>query len=645
MNDDFYDYINGSWLSEAVIPEDKSAVGTFDTLNELSIERKKELIAYDYEPNKPGYKSKKLHDTFLHAKENDLKFYDDFVAYIKPALDFDSIDTYFNALEFLDSKAVSVGLIGFGISGDFLDPNLNVLHCAPSGLQLPEKSYYFDDEHKEIREKYVKFVTIFLEKVDKESSLISNYFGTDYANLAKQILDFEKNIAKYHFDAVQNRDILAKNNPKTLSEFSEYYKDYDLVKYLKNAFPIISDTLDKQDQIIVHNLQYLEHFDELINDNNLEILKLNIIYSLFLNSATLIDEDLHIISFNFFSKEFSGATEQKPLWKRALSQILSEDLGIVYCEKYFPDSAKKDMENLVASLLKAYKNAITDAKWLADSTKEEALKKVDTFYPKIGYPSKWRDYSALEVTDNYFQNGINCGEFSQNIELEKFGKPTDKEEWLMSPMEVNAYYYPPDNTIVFPSAILQSPFYSLENSAAQNFGGIGAVIGHEIGHGFDDQGANFDSLGVLRNWWTPEDLEAFGEKTSGLVEQFGGLVPKNLQSETDIKGVIGELTLGENIGDLNGVVISLKALEIFLGHKPTTDELKEFFVNYATIWQFKIRNEAAKTRLNTDPHSPAEFRVNQILKNIDEFYEVYGVKQGDAMYLAPEKRVRIWNAN
>ena len=362
--------------------------------------------------------------------------------------------------------------------------------------------------------------------------------------------------------------------------------------------------------------------------------------------APWLGADMVAADFDFYSRTLNGVEQNKPRWKRGVSLVessLGEALGRLYVERHFPADSKARMDVLVEHLLEAYRQSITTLDWMGEQTRAEALRKLSTFRTKIGYPDRWRDYSGLTVVPgDLVGNVLRAHAFEFDHETGKLPGPVDRDEWLMLPQTVNAYYHPLRNEIVFPAAILQPPFFGADAPDARNYGGIGAVIGHEIGHGFDDQGSTCDGEGRLRNWWTDADRAAFTERTRALVGQYDALVPQQLAAEPEAPHVNGQLTIGENIGDLGGLGIALKAYRLARGEQVSDEELRQVFIGYATIWCSKMRDEALRVRLVTDPHSPAEFRCNQIAANMDDFHRVFDVKPGDGMWLAPEQRVSIW---
>jgi putative endopeptidase len=392
-------------------------------------------------------------------------------------------------------------------------------------------------------------------------------------------------------------------------------------------------------------MDYTKSLKNILQSTSMDQWKEYLKWSVIDANASNLNEAMDQQNFEFYSKELRGTEEQRPMWRRGVSVVnrsLGEIVGKVYVKKHFPEEAKRRMDTLVANLIKAYEVSIKELDWMSDETKTQALDKLSKFRPKIGYPDKWRDYSSLSINgDDYYSNVKSATLFEYNRNLAKLGQPIDRDEWGMTPQTVNAYYNPTLNEIVFPAAILQPPFFDLNADDAVNYGAIGAVIGHEIGHGFDDTGSTFDGDGALRNWWTESDLTEFKSRTEALVAQYN-----EFKVFPDLN-VNGEFTLGENIGDLGGLSIALKAYKVSLNGKEAavmdgfTGE-QRVFLGYAQAWLGKSRDEALRVQVNTDPHSPRDFRVNGVVRNIPEFYEAFNVKPTDSLYLAPEKRVKIW---
>jgi len=466
---------------------------------------------------------------------------------------------------------------------------------------------------------------------------------SDSKELASKILALETQVASHHFDAVKDRDATLTYNKMSREEVKALVPFFDFDLYLSaGEIPniVLDSVIVQQPPFFAGLSTILENFD---CDSWVAWLKWNIISG----SAPYLSSDLVNQNFNFYGKTLSGTPELRERWKRAVSLVegsLGEAVGKVYVEKHFPLEAKKRMEQLVDNLIAAYRISINEIDWMSQETKAKALEKLGKFTPKIGYPDKWRDYSALVTSpDDLFANIGHVNKFQRDFELAKIGKPVDRDEWHMTPQTVNAYYNPVMNEIVFPAAILQPPFFGLTADDAVNYGGIGAVIGHEIGHGFDDQGSKYDGDGALNNWWSDADRAAFEIRSQALIEQYNNLHPEEIPDIT----VNGALTVGENIGDLGGLAIAYKAYKISLGGNPSpvidgfTGE-QRLFLGWAQVWRSKVRPEEQRRRIATDPHSPAEFRCNTIVSNFTPFYEAFGVTEKDALWLDENSRVQIW---
>ena len=635
--DDFYRYATGVWSDNTEIPEDQPLFGTFQMLRNLSEEQVKAILE-DAAANPGSGVRQKLGDmygSFLdEARANEFR-----VAPIQADLH------RIAAIQNLDDLTELIGefskqgipeLFGMGVESDPGNPERHVMFIGQGGLSLPDEAYYREDKHAEIRDAFVPFVAEMFEH--------AGWSAEDALAAANQILAFETKIAAHHWDVVQSRDMEKIYNLTTFDELQKLTPTFSWKRWLEGAE--IEERIFAESVVMMPS--FMQGTAEFYVDENLEIIKTWYAFQLINSMAAYLSDDFVNTRFDFYGKKLSGAPELRARWKRAVQAVegsLGEAIGEIYVEKHFPAEAKEKMDRLVHFLIEAYRESINALSWMSETTKKRAIEKLDKFTPKIGYPVKWRDYSNLEIDRNDLVGNIRrVTAFDMAFELEKIGKPIDKDEWGMTPQTVNAYYHPLRNEIVFPAAILQPPFFNLEAEDAANFGAIGSVIGHEIGHGFDDQGSKFDGDGALKSWWTEEDREAFEKLTRNLIEQYNELSPRQLD---DSHKVNGAFTIGENIGDLGGVAIALKAYFMSLeGKEPEVIEgltaEQRFFLAYATNWRQKGRDEIMIQRLATDPHSPAEFRANQILRNIDAFYEAFEVTEDDAMWLDKSQRVTIW---
>lgn len=632
--DNFDAYVNGNWNRKTKIPADKSSYGAFDILLDKSEKDVKEIIQAAAKSNSAeGSEEQKIGDfyaSYMDRKGRDAKG----LSPIQP--EWKKIDALQDhaALAAYLGEANRQGItapFGVFVSTDFEDPNKNVIMTWQGGLSLPDRDYYLSTapEMMQIRQAYTEHV---------QKMLTLAQFTNAQAEAAT-IVALETEIAKIHITKEENRDTKKLNNPFKVADLAGLMPGFDFKTYLTKA------GMAKEKSIIIAQPAYMKKLAQLYTSTPIATWKTYLKWSVLNGAATSLTTALDKQNFEFFGKVLSGTEKQRDDWKRAVQTVsggLGEMIGKLYVEKHFSPEAKERMTVMVKNLLKAYAESIKKLDWMSEATKKEALKKVDKFVIKIGYPDKWRDYSSLTIAKNdLYGNLQRCAAYEYNRNLAKLGKPVDRTEWGMTPQTVNAYYNPSVNEIVFPAAILQPPFFDMNADDAVNYGGIGAVIGHEIGHGFDDQGSTFDGDGKLRNWWKPSDLEAFSKRTKALVEQYN-----SFQALPGLN-VNGDFTLGENIGDLGGLSIALKAYKMSLNGKeaPKMDGftgIQRVFLGWGQVWLDKSRPEALRTQIAADPHSPAKFRINGVVRNIPEFYEAFNVKPGDSLYLAPEKRVKIW---
>ena len=631
LQDDLYRHFNGAWLKSVEIPADRATDGAFIKLRDLS-EKQVRAIIESANSSAEAQKISDVYSSFMDAAAIEAKGFSPIQA------DLDACDAITNLTDFISTmsalEARGLGAIfGSFIYADQKDVTSNILYLAQGGISLPNESYYREEKYADIR-------SAFLAHVEAMFTLVGISNGAD---LAAKILALETALASHHFDAVKDRDAILTYNKLSRTEVIALMPAFDFDLYLK-AGEIPSVVLDS---VIVQQPPYFAGLSEILaafdRDSWVAWLKWNIVSG----SAAYLSTDLVNQNFSFYGKTLSGTPELRERWKRAVSLVegsLGEAVGKVYVEQHFPAAAKVAMEKLVTNLIEAYRVSINEIDWMSATTKAKALDKLGKFRPKIGYPDKWRDYSALQTDPhNLFSNVGQVTKFQRDHELAKIGKPVDRDEWHMTPQTVNAYYNPVMNEIVFPAAILQSPFFSLTADDAVNYGGIGAVIGHEIGHGFDDQGSKFDGDGALNNWWSDEDRAAFEIRSNALIDQYNVLVPE----ETPDITVNGALTVGENIGDLGGLAIAYKAYQISLEGKPSPviDNLsgeQRLFFGWAQVWRTKVRPEEMRRRIATDPHSPGEFRCNTIVSNFTPFYEAFGVTEKDGLWLDESARVQIW---
>jgi putative endopeptidase len=632
-SDDLFRHYNGKWIREYEMPADRASDGIFRKLHDEAEEQVRQIIETATgagEAQKIGDLYKSFMDTDAIKARGISPLVDDLAAITAIT----NHSEFISVMARLEMRGIS-GIFGAAIYPDAMDSNTNILYLGQGGLSLPDESYYREDQFASIR-------TAFLDHVAKMCALVGI---PDGPVMAAKILELETEIATHHWDQVKDRDATLTYNKHSRAELETLAPHFLLELWATNA----KVPAKAFESVIVCEPSYFSSVSAMLAnfDQQIDAWKAWLTYNLISASAAFLTDDIVQQNFEFYAKTLSGTPQIRDRWKRGVSftqGALGEAIGKVYVEKHFPARAKEEMKVLVDYLLEAYRQSILELPWMSDATKQKALEKLGKFTPKIGYPDKWRDYSTLEISaDDLIGNLWRIAEFDHAYAIAKIGAPVDRDEWHMTPQTVNAYYNPLANEIVFPAAILQPPFFDLDADIAANYGGIGATIGHEIGHGFDDQGSKYDGDGNMVDWWTDEDRRKFEELTSVLVAQFDALSP---ESTPDIH-VNGAFTLGENIGDLGGLAIAYKAWKLALNgaESPVIDGLtgdQRFFLSYAHSWRNKNRPEEVRRRIAIDPHSPDEFRCNQIVRNVQEFYDAFGVTEKDKLWLAPQDRVRIW---
>jgi len=633
--DDFFSHVNGKWVAETVMPADKARWGTFDKLRENAQKDVRALVeevsaAENVEPGSATQKIRDYYNAYMDSdKPNELG-----IEAIRAELDdiaaIDTVDDLFRAFVTLGVYGVDSPLAA-GVFSDMKDPNTNVVYIVESGITLPDRDYYLLDD-----EQFVKGRELFRDYVERVFDMAGIEGGADKAGA---IYDLEHALAEAHWTKEQNRNPVATYNRKTLAQLEEMAPNYPWAMAMEAA------QIPDREFFIVRQPSFYENASEILAETPLETWKDYLAFQTIDAFAPLLGDDFFQANFDFYQAGLSGIEEPQPKWKRAVNAVngtMGELLGQLYVDRHYQIEAKARMDVMIANLIEAYRQSISDLEWMSEETKVQALEKLSKFNPKVGYPEEWRDYSALEVSgDDLVGNVKSAATFEYKRQIDKLDKPVDKNEWFMNPQTVNAYYNPVWNEVVFPAAILQPPFFNVEADDAANYGGIGAVIGHEIGHGFDDQGRQFDGDGNLRDWWTAEDTERFDERKNKLAAQYDSY------EVIDGLTINGQFTSGENIGDLGGLGIAYKAYRISLDGKeaPVIDGYtgdQRFFLGWAQVWRSKARDEELKRRLTTDPHSPAKFRANGAAVNVDAFYAAFDVQEGDGMYLPPEERVKIW---
>jgi len=629
--DDLYRHFNGQWLKTSVIPADRASDGAGMTLRIQSEARVREIIEGATGTDE-ATKISNIYKSFMDAAAVNAKGGSPIASELAQVDSISSLTDFVSTFSKLEARGTS-GIFGTFIYADMKDASTNILYLVQGGLSLPDEAYYREEKYADIRTAYLAHITAMftLAKVSNP------------ADNAAKVMALETSLASHHWDQVKNRDATLTYNKMDRAQVKALMPAFDWDLYLAEG-EIPGIVLDS---VIVQQPSFFEGLGTILANFDVDAWKAWLKWHIISGAAPYLSDEFTNENFAFFGKTLSGTPELRERWKRAVSMIegsLGEAVGKVYVQKYFPAEAKARMEKLVANLIEAYRISINELEWMSPETKVKALEKLGKFRPKIGYPDKWRDYSALQTTpDDLYGNVGRVVKFQRDHELSKIGKPVDRDEWFMAPQTVNAYYNPVMNEIVFPAAILQPPFFGLDHDDAVNYGAIGAVIGHEIGHGFDDQGSKYDGDGALNNWWTDADRTAFEERTKALIAQYDALIPE----EAPDVHVNGALTIGENIGDLGGLAIAFKAYQISLGGKPSPviDGMsgeKRLMLSWAQVWRAKLRPEEMRRRVATDPHSPAEFRCNQILKNFTPFYQEFGVTEKDALWLEEQARVQIW---
>ena len=634
--EDFFRYVNGAWLKNFEIPADRASYGSFAMLREKSELQVRQIIEdlskVEAEPGSNAQKIGDLFRSFMNEERIEALGVNPIKADIAKTLAVKSTEELLQVMGALEARGLG-GLFYIGVEVDAHDSNRYVMYMSQGGISLPDEAYYREEQYAPIREAFLKHATKMFELAGVE----------DAPAHATRTFELETLIAANHFDQVKDRDMSQVLNPYTFDGLKALTPGFEWELWMQSA-KVPNHVMEA---LIVQQPSHFEGITKLLNDFDSEKWSSWLTWHLISGTAAYLSRDFVEENFDFYGRTLSGTPELRERWKRGVSLVegaLGEAIGQEYVTRHFPPAAKARMVQLVENLIEAYRIDIAKLEWMSEPTRKMALEKLNKFTPKIGYPDKWRDYSKLTITaDNLIANLEAVTLFAQEFNFSKIGTPIDRTEWGMTPQTVNAYYHPLYNEIVFPAAILQAPFFNLEADDAVNYGGIGAVIGHEIGHGFDDQGSKFDGDGNLNNWWSEEDRERFELLTKKLIDQYEALHPTDAP---DVH-VNGALTIGENIGDLGGACIAYEAYQISLGGAPAPviDGLsgeQRFFIGYAQIWNSKARVEEIKRLIAIDPHSPSEFRANQILKNLPEFYAAFGVQEGDALWLPESERVRIW---
>ncbi|MGV6829068.1 MAG: M13 family metallopeptidase [Flavobacteriales bacterium] len=638
--DDFYNYVNGNWMKNTKIPDDRTRWGGFGVLrkktdNDMLAIISKAIKNKTYKANTDQGKALSLFtsklDTIARNKAG--------VQPLLPILDkINNVKTLEDFISVISENPVRISQPIFGIYA-MSNPNnsaINSAYIVPGGLGLPDRDFYTntDEASKKIRQQYVAHITKMLQFLGDDE--------TSANNQAKTILAFETQLAEPRLDKVARRDFRNFNNPRSIEQLQKMVPTI----HWKQVFDDLKIN-KKVDTVIVMQPKYMKMAEQLLKQKNLATLKTVTRWATLNDAASTLSTTINKANWEFYNKTLKGVKKQRAPKERALATVnnsMGEALGKVYVDEMFPPEAKEKAEKMIANVIDAYKKRILVLDWMSDSTKNKAIEKLNKFTVKIGYPNKWEDYSSMNISNDksYFENmnAVNEWHFMDN--LKKINEPVDRTKWGMSPQTVNAYFNPFNNEIVFPAAILQPPFYDYLADEAVNYGGIGAVIGHEISHAFDDSGARFDADGNLVNWWTDKDLENFTAKANKLAEQYSAI------EVLDSVYINGKFTLGENIGDLGGVLGAYDGLQQFYkenGYPENIDGFtaeQRFFISWATVWRTLQREEALRNQIKTDPHSPGKIRATQPLLNVDAFYKAFDIKEGDGMFLPEKDRAKIW---
>ncbi|MCA2241312.1 M13 family metallopeptidase [Mycobacterium sp. WUMAC-067] len=639
--DDLFGHVNGRWLAEYEIPADRATDGAFRQLYDRAEEQVRDLIVEASEQRSAGDADAQrigdLYASFLDeetVERRGVRPLLDELAVIDDAADADALAAALGALQ----RTGVGGGVALYVDTDAKNSARYLVHFTQSGLGLPDESYYREEQHADLLEAYPGHI----------ARMFGLVFGGDpegHIRTAERIVALETRLAEAHWDVVKRRDADLTYNLRTFAELRDESVGFDWVTWAA----ALGTKVESLAEIVVRQPDYVRSFAELWRNEDLEVWKSWARWRVIRARAPWLTDELVAADFDFYGRRLTGTEQIRDRWKRAVSlveSLMGDAVGKLYVQRHFPPGAKARIDELVANLQAAYRISINDLEWMTPQTRERALAKLDKFTAKVGYPAKWRDYSTLVIdrSDLYgnYQRGYAV---NHDRELAKLGGPVDKDEWFMTPQTVNAYYNPGMNEIVFPAAILQPPFFDAEADDAANYGGIGAVIGHEIGHGFDDQGAKYDGDGNLIDWWTDADRTEFGSRTKALIEQYDTYTPRELASGHHVNGAF---TVGENIGDLGGLSIALLAYQLSLNGRPAPvidglTGVQRVFYGWAQVWRTKSRDAEVIRRLAVDPHSPPEFRCNGVLRNMDAFYDAFDGADTGALFLEPERRVKIWN--
>jgi putative endopeptidase len=632
--DDLFGHVNGHWYETAEIPADKGSWGPFLMLADAAEVQVRDIIeelAEKVVAGEHGLDGDAMRIACLYASFMDEGTVDSLgTTPIQPLLDaVASLRDLHDLAAFLGEfeQVGGSGPFGVYVDVDAKDSDRSLLNLVQGGLGLPDESYYHDEKFAEIREKYVDFLTRMFSLIGRQ----------DAAADAATVMAVETRLSQGHWERAATRDVDKTYNLLTLAELKDLCPAFEWEAFIRN----LGGSEQTIAEVCVRQPSYLQHLTSALEEVPIEQWQVWLTMRVVRTAAPYLPAAFVETNFDFYGRTLSGTPQLRDRWKRGVAVVegsVGEAVGREYVARHFPPASKQMMEELVGNLLRAYRESISALDWMSEETKQRAYAKLEMFRSKIGYPDSFRDYSELDFKpEDLLGNVLSANAFETRRQLAKIGSPVDRGEWLMLPQTVNAYYRPGMNEICFPAAILQKPFFSPDAELSENYGGIGAVIGHEIGHGFDDQGAKYDGAGNLEDWWEPADKERFQEKSQALIAQYSGFEPRALPGEH----VNGELTVGENIGDLGGLTIALMAYSIARGGEVSLEDAQKLFFNWAYCWRAKRRKELDQQYLTIDPHSPPEFRAN-VVRNLDEFHATFGTEPGDGLWLEPDARVRIW---
>ncbi|MEV6388397.1 M13-type metalloendopeptidase [Nocardia xishanensis] len=651
VQDDLFVHVNGRWLDDYQIPADRAVDGAFRALYDQAELDVKAIIqnaaAEEAEPGSDARKIGDLYSSFMDTETVAAAGLAPISAELAAVHEVADRSAFAALLGRLQRTGVG-GAVGVYVDTDDKDSSRYLVHAGQSGIGLPDESYYRQDEFAEIRAKYIAHIGRMFALAAADPR-IAALLPDDLDSVGQRVFELERKLAAGHWDVVRRRDAELSYNLTSFDALVAENPEFDWAAWTSALAEGTGKQADELfAEVVVRQPSYLRTFAQTWADENPADWRAWAAWRVLRSRAPYLTDEVVEENFDFYGRTLTGAQENRERWKRGVSlvqELLGESVGKLYVAEHFPPEAKARMVELVANLQEAYRRNISELEWMGQDTRKAALAKLEKFTPKIGYPERWRDYSAVVIDPADLVGNYRSGYAAEHDrDLKKLGGPVDRDEWFMTPQTVNAYYNPGMNEIVFPAAILRPPFFDMNADDAANYGGIGAVIGHEIGHGFDDQGAKYDGDGNMIDWWTDADRAEFAKRTKALIDQYSVLSPKDLPDEHTVNG---EFTIGENIGDLGGLSIALEAYKISLnGAEPPVIDgltgLQRVFYGWAQVWRTKARSEEAIRRLAVDPHSPPEFRCNAVVRNIDSFHEAFDVRPGDALYLEPAERVKIW---